>query len=188
MTLSCCLVKGKLICENRGRIIRGITIHKGKKQSFHISREKLTHSRSSPWPLVEMHVYASVYADASRDPSRIYRITNTTVTCFTCHGITRPMFIGINGGSKMAPMFRTCCGFLQIQAAYKVGNPRLCIKTGLNAGAKCLYRLPAIQVREFNGISHITTRYYTGQVMIFSLSHQMYYLRDCIKLYVSVIT
>ncbi|XP_020601314.1 ATP-binding cassette sub-family B member 7, mitochondrial-like [Orbicella faveolata] len=55
------------------------------------------------------------------------------------------MFTEINGGSKMAPMFRTCCGFLQIQAAYKVGNPLLCIKTGLNAGPKCLYRLPAIQ-------------------------------------------
>ena len=48
----------------------------------------------------------------------------------------------------MAPMFRTCCGFLQIHAACKVGNPRLFLKTGLNTGPSCLLRLPAVQVRE----------------------------------------
>lgn len=94
----------------------------------------------------------------------------TIMTCFTCHGITRPMSTRINGGIKMAPMFRTCCGFLQIHAACKVGNPRLCLKTGLNAGSKSLYRLPAIQVREFKGISLIMTN--TGKVyMIFSPPH-----------------
>lgn len=79
----------------------------------------------------------------------VHHVTNTTVTYFTCHGITRPMFL--NGGSKMAPMFRTCCGFLQLHAACKVGNPRLFIKTGLNAGPNRLFRLPALQVREFIG-------------------------------------
>ena len=49
----------------------------------------------------------------------------------------------------MAPMIRTCCGFLQMHAAWKVGNPRLFIKTGLNSGQNCLFRLPALQVREF---------------------------------------
>ena len=78
MTLSCCLVKGKLICENRGRIIRGITIHKGKKQSFHISREKLTHSRSSPWPLVEM--------------SRIRRCVTGPITHIAHHERNRDVF------------------------------------------------------------------------------------------------
>jgi len=78
------------------------------------------------------------------------------VTHFTHHGNNHDVFYlsrdheanGIHGGIKMAPMFRTCCGFLQIHAACKVGNPRLCLKTGLNAGSKSLYRLPAIQVRE----------------------------------------
>ena len=97
----------------------------------------------------------------------------------------------------MAPMFRTCCGFLQIHAACKVGNPRLCIKTGLNAGPKCLYRLPAIQVRE-SSQSHILRPgklFFTGQVKndlftisLYHLRYHMYHLRHCIKLYMSLIT
>ena len=75
----------------------------------------------------------------------------------------------------MAPMFRTCCGFLQVHAACKVGNPRLCIRSGLKVGPKSLYRLPAIQVREFIGISLSTNRVSLSlkayKLMIFSLSH-----------------
>ena len=49
----------------------------------------------------------------------------------------------------MAPIFRTCCGFLQIHGACKVTNPRLYIKTSLNVGSKYLSRSPVLQVREF---------------------------------------
>ncbi|KAL9969189.1 hypothetical protein ACROYT_G021376 [Oculina patagonica] len=45
----------------------------------------------------------------------------------------------------MAPMFRTCCGFLQLHGACKVTNPRLFIKTGLNVGSKYLSRSPVVQ-------------------------------------------
>ena len=54
----------------------------------------------------------------------------------------------LNGGNNMAPVFRTCCGFLQIQTAYRVSNPRLCLQSGLNAGSRYSYRWSALQVKE----------------------------------------
>ncbi|PFX34198.1 ATP-binding cassette sub-family B member 7, mitochondrial-like [Stylophora pistillata] len=45
----------------------------------------------------------------------------------------------------MAPVFRTCCGFLQIQTAYRVFNPRLCLQPSLNAGSRYSYRWSALQ-------------------------------------------
>ena len=50
----------------------------------------------------------------------------------------------------MAPLIRTCCGFLQLQSACKVANPRLIIRSGLNFGSNHLYRYPAVQVRKID--------------------------------------
>ena len=57
----------------------------------------------------------------------------------------------------MAPGLRTCCGFLQIQTAYRVSNPRLCMQSGLNAGSRYSYRWSALQVKEFKG-NNMTNR------------------------------
>ena len=54
----------------------------------------------------------------------------------------------LNGGNNMAPVFRTCCGFLQIQTAYRVSYPQLCLRSGLNAGSRYSYRWSALQVKE----------------------------------------
>ena len=48
----------------------------------------------------------------------------------------------------MAPLLRTCCGFLQLQSASRVANPRLFIRSGLKVGWNHLYGVPVAQVRE----------------------------------------
>ena len=49
---------------------------------------------------------------------------------------------------NMAPLLRTCCGFLQLQSACKAANSRLFIRSGLNVGSNHLYIFPIVQVRE----------------------------------------
>lgn len=58
----------------------------------------------------------------------------------------------------MAPVFRTCYGFLQIQTAYRVSNPRLCLQSGLNAGSRYSYRWSTLQVREVMRALQIVTK------------------------------
>ena len=54
----------------------------------------------------------------------------------------------------MAPLSRTCCGFLKLQLTCKVGTPRVFLRPGLNFGLNHLYSYPVVQVREslFNGM------------------------------------
>lgn len=45
----------------------------------------------------------------------------------------------------MAPLWRTCSGFLQLHSAQKVTNPRFVLKTSLSFGSIHLYRVPFVQ-------------------------------------------
>ena len=48
----------------------------------------------------------------------------------------------------MAPLSRTCCGFLKLQLTCKVGTSRVFLRPGLNIGLNHLYGYPVVQVRE----------------------------------------